>query len=36
MKCPNLPLDNEIREGMKFATSPLHEAKYKETKKISD
>ena len=36
MKYPNLLLDNKIKEGMKFADSPLHEAKYKETKKISD
>ncbi len=36
MKYPNLLLDNELKECMKFTDSPLHEAKYKETKKISD
>ena len=28
-----LPPDNERKEGMKFDDSPIHEAKYKETKK---
>ena len=36
MKYLNLPLDNERKEGMKFTVSSLHEAKYKETKKVSD
>ena len=29
----NLPPDNERKAGMEFTDSPLHEAKYKETKK---
>ncbi len=33
MKYLNLSLDNERKEGVKFAVSFLHEAKYKETKK---
>ena len=36
MKYLNLSLDNERKEGMKFTVCSLHEAKYKETKKISD